>query len=207
MIYSTQSLEIISKCQKKTFFKSLSERRLKMSQGKNCWNKCSTTSIWSFLHSLLVWCVHENQPAPLKRFTVKEMVDLKATVLLEHRVECSSHGAHPNSHGHQWVLSLSPPTCPSRPSHKGDAKSFTGTGFTSFWVCPHWSTSWTRCPAPKSAELNWVRPWAASLKIKDSGLALFWEGGWLRDLQSSFPTYIFLSLSDSQDHHGQISIS
>lgn len=35
MINSTQRLEIISKCQKKTFLKSLFETRFKMSQGKN----------------------------------------------------------------------------------------------------------------------------------------------------------------------------
>lgn len=73
MIYSTQRLEIISKCQKKTFLKSLFETRFKMSQGKNAE---TGIQLLQFDNSpLLLWfpVSTKKQPVPLESCTSREM--------------------------------------------------------------------------------------------------------------------------------------
>lgn len=91
MIYSTQRLEIISKCQKKTFLKSLFETRFKMSRGKKRWNRHSTTpAIWQFLCSPLVSCVHEKSACSSGRLHFQKKWDLPGANLLDLWVKCSS---------------------------------------------------------------------------------------------------------------------
>lgn len=117
-IFHTKGWNNIKVSKENIFYKSL-WNKIHNVTGEKCWNKHSTISIWSFLHSLLVSRVHENQLVPLKSFTFKEMVYLTVTVLLEHWVKCSSCAAHANSHGSQRVWFLSPLTWSSHPSHEG----------------------------------------------------------------------------------------
>lgn len=72
MIYSTQRLEIILKCQKKTFLKSLFETRFKMSQGKNAE---TGIQLLQFDNSSILLCFPvcmKNQPVPLESCTSKK---------------------------------------------------------------------------------------------------------------------------------------
>lgn len=61
-----------------------------MSQGKNVE---ASIQLFQFDHLyILVFCVHENQPVPLKGFTFKGTVYLTVTVLSGHCLKCCSHG-------------------------------------------------------------------------------------------------------------------
>jgi len=81
MIYSTQRVEIISKCQKKTFFKSLFEARFKMSQGKMLKQAFSSFSllISAFSSGFLR---ARNPPAPLQSSPSKPRAHLTAAAPL-----------------------------------------------------------------------------------------------------------------------------